>query len=620
MAMLQGMKELERVQRDGEGHSFPDVGEERFVRIPASNNCLSCPKYAGHGEPARAMGCKMLFGDQRQDLILESKRIDSDYLRDLQSYFFKLGYACNGYPGLEFVYNLGAGTANNIVQSTSYEIVSVDSNEPRRLKLRGRDPRAIGFSISTTNPDWLPLPPEQQTEPRLLSIPASNRLPVGSSVLFEYPSCLFGRLNPYIEEVEPPSSSLPIDHEAEDVEFWVKLSHSAAYARKPWDLAFPPKDGKYHCRIYSYLVSPEGWDNWQPSGPEAQYALRTREYLPADISEDSIELLDSDGGSTRVLLYGDAIKAVLEYTDGSSKFVPTPWDRLGTVDKTINDWESKFDLEGLDLEGLEKIVITYWPEAKDGDETIINARGRCRYSRHVIDGYGDGSGFICANTDCDKYRAGNFGGSTCWDTEASEFDPHPDDDADAIYALHSKFWQAEPLVLSQGATGAQIGSAASSHRNFAFDRKGGRVPSLGSICGGFFSGSLIPISRASTESWFGPRIGARIEYTDAQDRPWHRVSYGLFENKDATGPPVSAVDGWDDRLTPRGTAAQAETDRVYPLHRGPSCSVANFSMGPDPTPHIRLARPGDQETLFATGMPRDLVDNNTNARVWEQLT
>ena len=612
MTFLSGVKTLENVPRDAQGHAFPDVGEDRSVRVPATSGCAGCSKFTAHGEPCRALASRVLFGDQRADLVHPEHRIDADYLRDLQSYFFKLGYVANGYPGLQFIYNLGIGTANNVVQHTTYEILSIDPENARRLRWRGPDPRAVGFPISVPNPDFVA---PGLGEPRLLTLPGSNRLPVGSSVLFQFPSCLFGRLNPYIEKIEEPSGEV-----GGTKDFWVVLSHTARYARTPWDAAFPPADGKYFALVYSYLVSPEGWDDYQGSTPEAQFALREDvEYDAGDIEDGELELLDSDGGSCRVLLLGDRLRVVLEFEGGEAVLVPDAMARIRTEDTDVNQWRTTLDLQGISLEGLERVVVTYWPEAVAGDEVLINGRGRCAYSKYSIDGYGEATdGFICENTQCSKYQAGKYGGATCWDTEATGFTLEAQE-ADSERALMSKFWSAEPLTLQQGGVGSQIGSAASSHRNFAFNRAGGRVPSVLSVCGGFFHRPLVAVSVARTDSWFGPRMGARRTFTDNDGRPWHEVKHGFFENDTAgLSAPVTKVAGWSGRKNARGVNATGPC-AIFPTHRGPSCSVVNFAMGPDPSPHIRLARDGDEEVRHATAISRVAFDTATDARVRREI-
>jgi hypothetical protein len=589
VTFISGTKTLVNLARDAQGIAFPAVGSSRLVAINRNR-----------------VAAKMLYGDQRGALIDNANRIDSDYLRDLQTYIWKLGYVQNGYPGLEFIFNLGIGTANNVVQHTDYEILQVDPANSRRLQLWGPDPRAVGVAVSVPNPAW-----PAEGEPRLLSLPGSNRLPIGSSVLFSFPSCLFGRLNPYIEDIEPPGGAV-----GGIKAFWVLLSHSARYCRHPWDRAFPPADGKYRCRIYSYLVAPEGWDNYQPATPEAQFALAVQEYFPGAIEGGVIELLDSDGDSCRCLLpaFGEVIKARLVYTTGAEAAVPSPASRLRTVDLGVNSWRTTLDLSGLELADLEKVVVSYWPEACSTDETIINARGRCAFAQDSLDGYGDADGFVCTNTICDKYRAGEFGGKTCWAPEATGFQISRSQEADTRRFLHSKFWSAEPLTLVQGGTPGQIGSAASSHRNFAFNRN--NTTSIQSVVGGFFTGSLRAISQAYTESWFGPSMGARRTFTDDDGRPWHELVFGWYENQKGTAAGIANVGGWSSRKNVRGLTATG-TDAVYPLHRGPSCSLATFALSEDPSPWIRLARLGDEETIWADDIERDRVDPATAARVRE---
>lgn len=587
MTFISGPKTIENIPRDQDGISFPDVGESREVAVHRNQRA-----------------CRMQYGDQRRDLIPPVSVIDDEFLGLVQTSIWKLGYVVNGYLGHALLYNLGLGTANNVVQDSRYEILEIDSSNSRRLRIRGADPRAIGYQVSVENPDFIA---PGQDEPRLLTINAGARLPIGSSVRFEFPSCLHTRLNPYIEEIEPPTGPVTTDPR----EFWIVLSHTAKFSMTPWDEAFPPPDGKYYLAIYSYLTSPEEWFDFQGGEPEAQYALVSRSYPPAAISEGKIELLDSDNQSCRVLhgAFGNVCTLMIEYEGGGELKVAAPSGRISVVDIAVNDWRSFLDVHDLPLENAEFITVGYWATAREADDTIINALGRCAFSKESIDGYG----FICTRTECDKY-ADSYGGATCWDTTASHFSIATEDVSQR--PVHMRRWTSEPLVLQQGATGQQIRTAASSHRNFAFERA--NAPSIQSVVGGFFWQELVGVNERRRASWFGPKMGMRHTFVDDLGRPWQELAHGLYQNEKNIPAVISTVTGWNIRINPRGVPV-AGVCAHYPIHRGPSCSLTSFALSEDPAPWVRLARPGDEETIYAEGLEKSKWHPAVEARVRERF-
>jgi hypothetical protein len=433
---------------------------------------------------------------------------------------------------------------------------------------------------------------ESGTEPRLLSLPASNRLPIGSSVLFNFPSCFFGKLNPYIEEIEPPTGTL-----GGAKSFWITLSHTVKNCKEPWDAAFP--SDKYYITTYSYLVAPEGWDDYQPSTPEAQFVRTERVYSVDDLTgQNYLNLLNAEDNNCRVMIspFGNNIKITRILNDNSEIVVQEPNKILETIDTDINTWVSRINFQEVNMDDVKEIRVIYFAEAVETDINIINARGRCSYSKYNIDGYGDADGFICTNTACSKFQAGKYGGKTCWATDATGFNISFSQEADAKKANLSKFWTAEPLTLQQGATGNEAGTAASSHRNFSFNRES--VPSIQSMVGGFFYQKLVAPQTRATESWFGPSVGHRVTFTDNDDRPWHKLAYGWYYSQDTNFPPVTFLPGWSARLNQRGVA-RTGVDARYPTHYGPSCSNVSFALSENPTPWIRLARPDSPEKIFS---------------------
>jgi hypothetical protein len=604
MAFLEGMKTLVNVAADVGGHRFPDVGE-RLVRAGDSAACVSCPKYEAHGKPCNAVAALMLFGDRREDLVPSANVIDTEFLRAMNSYAFRAGYVANGLPDSNTLYNLGLGQATNVVDSVRYEILGIATNT-RLLQLRGPDPRSVGFLVSRVNPDWLPLPADEQTEPRLLIDGAASRIGAGCSVLFEFPSVLFKRLNPYIEYIWPPSGPVAEG----DTTFTVQLSHRASYARTPWDLAFPPDDDRYFLRIVSYFAAPEAYPDFQPS-PEKLFTPVTREYVvPDDVDENRIYLLDDAGFEMQALLkYPQPLaRAIGTDAEGNKRLVNA---QLAVRDIDVNQWRSHLQFAAGALDGLVSVEISYIAAASSISTNLFPAAARCRHSVHTPDGNGDDDGFSCERTECSKYQAGKFGGSQCYDTAADRFElPEKGDDPSGRSLSATRFWQAEPLVLRQGGPGSEQGTAASSHRNFAFDRNGG-VPSIGSICGGFFWQDLVGVGERRTSSFFGPRHGKRVEFTDNDGRPWHRLSHGMFGNDDG-GVPIFGATGWEGRPDPRGNIVTNEA-RIWPTHRGPSCGLAGFDLSSDPAPGIRIAR--DPERLIATDRDDDGVDQQVLARI-----
>jgi hypothetical protein len=553
------VKTLQKIDRDAQGNAFPDVGPQRHCMVDY-----------------RTPASKLLYGDQRENLIPVQHRIDFQYLSELQTYFWKLDYVLYGLPDPNVLYNLGqGGTANNVVQSFIYQIISVNNN---LVQIKGPDPRCLEYSVSRPNPDWLPLPQDQQSQPRLLNETKKCRLPIGSSVQFLYPSCLYGRLNPWISEIYPPSGSL-----GGEKTFTIKLSHTCNSAMIPWDLLYPPENGKYYLRISAYLIAPSGYENFQPSSPEAQFV---KIYNPSISGSPYIYLKNNNGEDCRTL---PNLRVRVHYNDGSSQILTDINQRYSCIDTDVNQWVSRVFVG--DLTDVDHYEVTYFAEAVAGDSNLLNMRGRCAHSQKSIDGYGDVDGFYCRNTLCSKYQASKYGGKTCWDITGTGFSLAPQGEANAQKSLFAKHWSSEPLTLQQGGAGNQLGSAASSHFNFYFNKTGGRVASILSLVGGFFNGKLVAPGFAATESWFGPRMGLLETYQEGEGI-YHRLIHGFFHNKNGIGP-AQFVNGWSSRINQRGSPKNDN----YPTHYGPSCSVVDFSLSEDPSPYIRLARPADSHTF-----------------------
>lgn len=592
MSFVTGQPEKTEITPRSDGHLFPSVpGQE--IRIPLPG-CAACPKQSNHGSPCSQIGVTPVFGQSRSDLVPSASRIDADFLDRVQSDMWRMGSAVNGPVGLEFIFNLGV--ANNMMQNVNYEVTNVDATNPRRIRLKGPDPRALPVSIRRLNPEW------PFDGPRIIADNETQVLPLGSFVLFNFPSALHRKMSPWIEEIEVPSGTL-----GEEKTFWVTLSRSVKSAREPWDAAFPAD--VYTCTVLAYLIAPEALLNVQPS-QEAQFVEIEQQFVAADLDgSNRLELLDSAGQSTRVLMspqFGpNLIRLSLDL--GLDDPVPVAAAALLSTDDTGTGWESHLDLSAW-TDGLVGGTVRFWAEAVDEyDEPVVNVRGRCINSQRDSNGYGEDGEYRCFNTSCSKFQRGDYR-AECWDTPDNATGFSVSSPAfrvgDFSRSQFGGYWTRENLILRQGLPGS------ASSRNFSFTRPGGGGPSLQQMIGRFCD--ILPSSpgQARVEPWFTPLMGQRRVYTNNDGDLTHELVHGLFEtNRSDFDGAIEETLGtaWTNKDDARGVQADA-VNGLFPLFHTPPLLLPTRQTGSDPAASFKIARERT-EIVHITNLDPDEVNN-----------
>jgi hypothetical protein len=540
------------------------------------------------------MGYRLPYGQKRHQNVPSTQKADAEFLMELQSALWVAHYTHNGVLR-GTLYNLGAATANNVSQQTTYEIVAANGNT---LTLRGRDPRLLISPLSITNPNWpmeapIEMKPDDVTDAewhgdpppatngkkyaRLISSGIFHALPLGSAIEFAYPSIIYDKCQPYVKKVILPDGmpdGMPDD--VENVTFEIVCSSDVSHARKPYDKAFPPFQNKYYCTLYYYSVSPEAWANYQ-TPQETWYTRHTVTITKAELDAVSglIPLKNTAGHNTRVLHPSMASISVAYKIQDNPLLIPYPVDDTClNVTQSGNNFISTIDLSALTLiDNITEVTISYCPEAVPTDEWIIPYSKTCANDQVDYTGsYVHANGRRCTNIDCQKFRHGDYQAGNCWMTEdadhfalGDEQGNFPASDAgDSKYI--SRLWHRTSLILEQGMPGS------SSHRNFAYRRPPEGGPSLIEIMGSYYHdvpGGFF----ARREPVHPPSLGQRREWTEDGNK-CHEIIYGAYEartygvndngdifDKGFNGHFATYLDGWTTRNGYRDTSLSSTQNK-----------------------------------------------------------
>lgn len=591
-----------RTEPGRKGVVFPSTGNQELpLQLPA---CRSCSKSEPHGQPCAMIGMTLPQGQRRHQNVPATQHAPAQFLHRLMSRLWELSYVANGVLR-GTLFNLGAGTANNVSQQISYRIVSVVSST--RLRLRGRNPRLIKSPLSLTNPNWPMEAPAEMQPPdvsdedwngdpgttngmkyaRLIPSGIFHSLPVGAAAEFQFPSILFNSCEPYIRRVYAPT----LGAAADDVEFEVELSANVSAAMKPYDRAYPA--AAYYLTFYYYAVAPENWPNWQPPVEgwlQRQERVFTREQLLAATPAGRVPLTGSALGGVRVPP-PSLMPGALQVTIKRATFEDVPaTDSMLQTTQTGTSFSTTIDLSPLLAhDDLQEVRVRYLCDAAAGAERTVPYQASC--SNDQVDwtsSYDHSGGRVCRNAACQKFKDGNYVPGACWKTSTADGFAYgrtgampPADAGDSSWI--AKLWSRCSLRLDQGLPGS------SSHRNVSYTRPAGGGPSLQEMVGGLWDrvpGGVFP----RREPVFYPRFGQRQAFSD-ENGANHRIVHGLFEarryeaNGDGTysdngASPAATVlvPGWNSRTGLRGTS-MGEQQRLFP-RGGPSpCGLYEFAPG-----------------------------------------
>lgn len=569
------------------GHIFPTTNKTENHMV--FQGCAGCAKLASHDRPCSMIGLTPNLSERHYD-VPSTNQITAEDLMKLQSALYVTNYIINGVPD-GTLYNLGAGSNNNISQQTTYKIISASGNT---LTLEGRNPKLINSPISILNSNYPfaaddSLKPDDVTQeewdgtPGLTdgikygkTIPSGiyHCLPVGSKILFAHPSCLFGKLQPYIVNVNPPAST-----ELEDVQFSVYCSCDVSNADSPIDLEYPAED--YYCTIYYYAVAPEKWGNFQ-SVPEDYFTKKTKEYTAEEFyategtvtlknsnDVDSIVLMPSMGSPAMRVRYQRTGQAPTFYNITDAK-VNITVGGVTTVD--LADVYQYIDLEW--------VKIDYCPLAINDDTYKIPFPATCSNDQvDYTDSYTMASGRRCMNVNCQKYKDGDYSPGECWQTanadefvlgnETGNFPISEFQDSDYL----SRLWSRCSFKISQGVVGV------SAYRNFFYERPTYGGPSIQELVGGFLDET--PSGKHPTNyPLFEAAFGQYMTYTNESDEDDHKIIKGTFEQKYNSDPIdgycYGNISGWNSRDDYQGNNLTSTTLN-YPLNGPGYCHLYTYA-------------------------------------------
>ncbi|MBI1291212.1 hypothetical protein GC173_08195 [bacterium] len=558
-----------RTDEGAKGQAFPWSGATEVREVLPG--CCECGNLEAHGSPCSRVGIERLSGELLEDGATPSRYASAAALVELDAALWAAAFVGGALMQGSYLYNLGSGTANNVLQRETVEVLSTSG---QWLTVRGRDPRRLTFGVSRINPEW-PLPdPITGTTARIQWETASIALPVGGILEPHPPSVLHGKLNPMVLQIEPPTGPLV---EGDGAEYRIRVWASIDSFRQPYNKKLPPSDGRYWASIGYVGIVPERWSNWQHF-PLAHWVRQTRELTASGLAlvGGEVSLTDSDGQATRILprSAGANVLRVSITVAGTTTAVGD-----GVVDgglvytDTGTGWATELDLSwALEIPGLESVRIEYMAEARveDGPAAAIT-NGSCANSQVDHSGsYIHGTVRRCLDVGCSKFTSDGFR-DVCWDPSATGFalcgGVQPAADVRDNANLAEVAWSGAGTVIVQGMAGQ------SGHGNFWFERRTrtGLSMMMGSFC------DAVP--RSPGAGWtevLGSRVwGQRRTYTD-ETGDHQELVFGAHDatHTGFTGALEATVGGWDERTGQRRTSMNA-AEQTFPSFGPAGCSVAD---------------------------------------------
>lgn len=525
---------------------LPDTGLDELVERPAE--CFDGATLV-HDDVMTRHGIAVPFGEDPDERVPGTERIDADNVRAL---FAALNILAHIHHPILYgtIHNAGDG-ADNYYQELTAEIVSV-SGSTLTVAGVGWNPKRIQMGRSRLNPAW-PLPdPVTGSGARIIYETEAFALMVLSEVQFLLPSVLAGKLRPFVKSITMPESDDP------GATFTVELSNDCSFAKTPYDLAFPPANGKYFLRFLCFAFRPARWPNVQPTG-WAHWKRRTQVVTSEDAAAAPVPLLNASAHDTRVLwpdMMPNAFRVFGEPTGGADVEIPNVQSRLSTV-QSGGGHVTTLDLQDL-AATYESFTIVFWAEAESGDEGTFPFPGRCMNSQSDPSGsyvHADGrrctavesaSGFGAFRGEC--WQPGGGCSKFCLPKYRTENAVRPPTDlvADNLMAaaICGTSW-----VLVQAAPGFSGPGA------FHLERPSDAMDSLMEFAGGW--AAALPIGLyAQRTPWIGPAFGQLDEIEDGGNitlslRPGAFVGRGNWTA--GTTPPEGLfpanVSGFADELT-----------------------------------------------------------------------
>jgi hypothetical protein len=573
-----------RTDEGVKGILFPITGhpEYKFVQ----NDCKNCTKKDDHGQPACQIGYIPQYNNPSYDDVPSDSKLDKETLDKLQVALWNASYIHNGVLR-GTLYNLNIGTANNISQQETYEIIS-SSN--RFLEIKGKDPRLMSSGFSQKNFNF-PLEAPAEMRPagisdeswdimkfaRLISSGIEHSLSLGAAIFFHFPSILWDKTECHVTKIQ-----LPTGEPSEDVTFTVECSSTITNAMQPYDLAFPPD--KYYCTLYYYIVGKEDWSNYQII-PETWFTKKqiTITKSELDTLEGMIPLLDTDGQNCKVLS-PSMCNMLVKYrvTNNPIPYVFNLNDSHIIINQIGGSFTSTLNLSSLlSLEILETIDVIYFPQAYSDDDFIFPYNKTCANDQAENTGtFEHSDGRRCTNVDCQKFKDNQYVAGNCWRTinadkftlNNSNFETHNPLDSNNLQRL----WNRTSIIIEQGLNGV------SSYRNFAYKRISG--PSLSELTGNYFD--EVAFGNFPTKyAAHMPSLGQRREYTVSGNK-FHEIIYGNFNartynqdwsDKGFDGSFKVYISGWNSRNGYKENSLSA-TQGLFYLYGAAPKNLYNYNL------------------------------------------
>lgn len=563
-------------------HAPANYPNEVTVPLPA---CGNCSKFDDHN-PCYFVGSQPGPGESIQDNVPSTQKIG---WRDLHRLFGVLDVVTGlAWGPIDTVYNAGSG-GDNAYQHVDYEIISVSGST---IRLKGTNPKRIPITATRSDLDSY-----LGGGPLIVGDTSYYVLPVGSFVEFLYPSAKHRDsplpLRPRILSVSPPAGT------SDDLEFNITVSADCTNANVPYDLNYPPDDGKYYARVYFTAIRPADWPRWER--PKIRnFALQTRswtgEELALLVDPSAIELTDTDGGST--LMYppghGPTGQAYLRvYRNGVRSTVDLT-TRVTVTQSSVTAFTSHLDLsvEAAD-ETVDRVELRYLALATSNDAAgaRIALQGKCSNCHHDPTGsyihHGDerclasaaGATKLndfregCMLWNCSHFATGSEAAST-----GTLVKPKPADWRQS--RRMSKFWFNVDWTLQQALAGASGPSA------FYLNRPSGGAPSLGELCG-YLRASAPSGLIESTELWRSPVFGVRT--VDGTEQTLTFGTYTLrddwaFDDDPPDGVLAECSASWKSGKTIAGYSPTGGLD-LYPS-MGPGAVKLTSLSHVRPTGHL----------------------------------
>lgn len=378
--------------------NFPVTTNQEFSIRPEP--CMSCVKSGLH-DVCTHIAQLVPIGEHPEQRVNVDERLDIPEANRIQQAIYDWGAHLQPNPRDA---REGFANGNQSDSSKRYQVIAASGNV---VTVKGQNPRYVTVEVVSINGGFIPL-----VTPRLNRTDVALSLPVGAYVDILPPSVLAQKLRPRITKVVESNSSAD-----DNVTFDLHLTNSVDNIMEPYDLAFPPSNGRYFVEV-NWPFVPDEYLNLQETKTAHWNKISKRFFNPV-----VQPLLDAQGNQTRILMPGMADwswTAELVTPNGNRETVINPI--VTTTEVTPGSWETTIDLTGYALgTTYSYIEITYYAEATtcNGTRSVI-FQSRCSNAQKEKTGsYTHAGDHVCVAA-ADSSELANFS-ETCWKPSCSRF-------------------------------------------------------------------------------------------------------------------------------------------------------------------------------------------------------